>query len=84
MKALWHGVPMLLVPWRRDQPGVAARAEHLGVAVVIGRDALGPAALSEAAERVRTNPAYPSGECLGHATRRLRSEERRVGKECRL
>jgi len=38
MKALYHGVPMILVPWGRDQPGVAARAEALGVATVIRRD----------------------------------------------
>jgi MGT family glycosyltransferase len=37
MKALCKGVPMLLVPWDRDQPGVAARAERLGVAVVVRR-----------------------------------------------
>ncbi|HVS04677.1 MAG TPA: nucleotide disphospho-sugar-binding domain-containing protein [Candidatus Dormibacteraeota bacterium] len=35
MKALWHGKPMVLVPWGRDQPGVAARAEALGVAEVV-------------------------------------------------
>ena len=38
MKALQHGVPMVLVPWGRDQPGVAARAEALGTATVIDRD----------------------------------------------
>ena len=27
LKALYYGVPMVLVPWGRDQPGVAARAE---------------------------------------------------------
>jgi UDP:flavonoid glycosyltransferase YjiC (YdhE family) len=37
MKALWHGRPMVLVPWGRDQPGVAARAEALGVARVVDR-----------------------------------------------
>jgi hypothetical protein len=26
MKALWYGRPMVLMPWGRDQPGVAARA----------------------------------------------------------
>jgi len=35
MKALWHGRPMVLVPWGRDQPGVAARAEALGIAVLV-------------------------------------------------
>jgi MGT family glycosyltransferase len=36
-KALSHGVPMVLVPWGRDQPGVAARAAALGVAHVVHR-----------------------------------------------
>ena len=31
---------MVLVPWDRDQPGVAARAERLGVAVVVPRTRL--------------------------------------------
>ena len=35
MKSLWHGKPMILIPWGRDQPGVAARAEALGVAAVL-------------------------------------------------
>ena len=37
MKALWIGRPMVLVPWGRDQPGVAARAAALGVAKVVPR-----------------------------------------------
>ena len=38
MKALWHGKPMVLIPWGRDQPGVAARAHALGVAEVVPRE----------------------------------------------
>jgi len=37
MKALWQGKPMVLIPWGRDQPGVAARAQALGVAEIIPR-----------------------------------------------
>jgi UDP:flavonoid glycosyltransferase YjiC (YdhE family) len=37
MKALWYGRPMVLMPWGRDQPGVAARARALGVAEVLER-----------------------------------------------
>ncbi len=36
-KALSYGVPMVLVPWGRDQPGVAARAAALGVAEAVPR-----------------------------------------------
>jgi Glycosyltransferase family 28 C-terminal domain len=35
LKAMRHGVPQLLVPWGRDQPGVAFRAAALGVAQVL-------------------------------------------------
>ena len=58
MKALYHGVPMVLVPWGRDQPGVAARAEALGVAKVIPREALSDARLSEAVASVLRMPQY--------------------------
>ncbi len=47
MKALWFGRSMVLVPWSRDQPGVAARAGALGVAVVIPREVVSVDALSE-------------------------------------
>lgn len=60
-KALWYGVPMVLVPWGRDQPGVALRAERLGVARVVSPDDLAalPAAIADvlADERYRTNAA---------------------------
>jgi len=49
MRALWHGVPMVLVPWGRDQGGVAARASHLGVAAVVRPDALTPERIRMAA-----------------------------------
>ena len=51
MKALWHGRPMVLVPWGRDQPGVAARAAALGVAEVLPREDASPDALSAAVDR---------------------------------
>jgi UDP:flavonoid glycosyltransferase YjiC (YdhE family) len=52
MKALWYGCPMVLVPWGRDQPGVAARAAALGVAEVVARDDASPATIGEAVTRV--------------------------------
>jgi UDP:flavonoid glycosyltransferase YjiC (YdhE family) len=51
MKALWEGRPMVLMPWGRDQPGVAARAHALGVAEVVPRGEGAEAALAEAIER---------------------------------
>lgn len=57
-KALYYGVPMVLVPWDRDQPGVAARAAALGVAEVIARQDLTEARLSAAIDKVLGTPRY--------------------------
>jgi MGT family glycosyltransferase len=57
-KALYYGVPMVLVPWDRDQPGVAARAAALGVAGVIARHDLTEQRLSAAIDSVLGNPRY--------------------------
>ena len=51
MKALWYGRPMVLVPWGRDQPGVAARAAALGVAEVVPREHASGETLAAAVDR---------------------------------
>lgn len=58
MKALIYGVPMVLVPWDRDQPGVAARAEHLGVAVVVPREELSEESLRAAIDKLLGDESY--------------------------
>ena len=73
MKALRHGVPMVLVPWSRDQFGVAARAESMGAARVIPKEALSVNAMAEAVERVLSEPWYAAR--AEEAARRLRSEQ---------
>ena len=55
VKALWHGRPMVLMPWGRDQPGVAARAHALGVAEVVQRGDNAEAALAAAIDRALTS-----------------------------
>ena len=57
-KALKFGVPMVLVPWDRDQPGVAARAEALGVAKVVPRSELSRESLTGAIREVLGTPSY--------------------------
>ncbi len=57
-KALFHGVPMLLLPWDRDQPGVASRAEHLGVAYVVPRTDVCTETVHHAVELVLNDPIY--------------------------
>lgn len=58
MKALYHGVPMVLVPWGRDQPGVAARAEALGVANVVTRSACDDASVAQAVRSILYDARY--------------------------
>ena len=53
MAALAFGVPMVLVPLDRDQPMNAARAEAIGVARVVAKDA-SPEAFADAVRAVRT------------------------------
>jgi hypothetical protein len=57
-KSLYYGVPMVLVPWDRDQPGVAFRAARVGVAEVVPREALTEERLAVAIERVLETPRY--------------------------
>lgn len=57
MRALWHGVPMVLVPWARDQGGVAARAAHLGVAEIVDKPNISSERLAEAAHVVLNDNA---------------------------
>jgi UDP:flavonoid glycosyltransferase YjiC (YdhE family) len=73
MKALYHGVPMVLVPWGRDQPGVAARAEALGVAVVVQRDGCTDAAVAQAVRRILDDPRYTERVCT--VSKRLQAED---------
>ena len=73
MRALWHGVPMVLVPWGRDQPEVAARASSLGVAVVVPRPDCTRENLDIAISRVLGDTRY--AEASRHASRRLRAED---------
>jgi UDP:flavonoid glycosyltransferase YjiC (YdhE family) len=49
---------MVLVPWERDQPGVAARAAALGVAEVVVREDLTEQRLAVAIQRVLGTPRY--------------------------
>lgn len=57
MKALWHATPMVLVPWGRDQPGVAARAQALGVAEVVPREVASAETLAAGIARVLASTA---------------------------
>jgi UDP:flavonoid glycosyltransferase YjiC (YdhE family) len=71
MKALWHGVPMVLVPWGRDQPGVADRAERLGVASVIPRGDLSADTIAARVQDVTKSAGYREAAMRHSARLRL-------------
>jgi MGT family glycosyltransferase len=52
-KALANGVPVVVVPFGRDQHEVGRRAEHAGVGVYLPRRRLGPIALRDAVRQAR-------------------------------
>ena len=52
IKSLYHGVPMVLVPWGADQAGVAFRASRLGAAQVVNFEELDRATMAQAIETV--------------------------------
>ncbi len=56
MRSMSHGVPMVLVPWGRDQEGVGYRAERLGVAKVVPRDVLSVDSVAEAINAALIEP----------------------------
>ncbi len=81
MKAMWHGVPMVLVPWGRDQPGVAARAAMLGVARVVQRESLSERTMSAAVDRVLDDERFRAAARA--ASSRL-SQQEPVARACEL
>jgi UDP:flavonoid glycosyltransferase YjiC (YdhE family) len=64
---------MVLIPWGRDQPGVAARAKALGVAEVVPREGLSSAILSNAVDRVLADDAMHE-RAAQHAYRLLATD----------
>ena len=57
MRAMLHGVPMVLVPFGRDQVGIGYHAERLGIAKVVPKDALNVDSVDRAINAVLTDPA---------------------------
>lgn len=67
-KCMHYGVPMVLVPWDRDQPGVAGRAEALGIARVVRREKLSAEALGAAIRAALADDAMRA-RCAEHGAR---------------
>src|SRR5262249_38548628 len=75
-KALYFGVPMVLIPWDRDQPGVAARAEALGVARVVRRAELSVETLAHVIREVLAD--RPLRDRAAQHGERLRAHDART------
>ena len=58
MEALWHGVPMVVVPQQPEQAMTAARVAELGLGLALGPGAVSAAALRDAVAEVTGDPAY--------------------------
>ncbi|HEV2345709.1 MAG TPA: nucleotide disphospho-sugar-binding domain-containing protein, partial [Actinocrinis sp.] len=58
LQSLAFGLPMVLMPAATDQPGVAARAKHIGVGEFIPVRRVTVRKLRAAIETVQSNPAY--------------------------
>jgi MGT family glycosyltransferase len=57
-EALYHNVPMIVVPQRVDQFQVADRVSELGVGIQIKNEEISAEALSEAANRIFSDKSY--------------------------
>jgi len=60
MQALAHGVPLVCLPLRGDQPDIAARVVYAGAGVRLSQDAT-PAQIRAALQRVLADPSYHDG-----------------------
>ena len=78
-RSLYHGVPMVLVPWTSDQPGVAYRAGKAGAAEVVAREDFADERLAEAVTKVLANQSY--AQSAADFARRLQSQDP-VGAAC--
>lgn len=68
MRSMSHGVPMVIVPWGRDQPGVAYRADQLRVAEVVPRAKFNKTRVAQAVHNALTDPVVAVA-CRKTATR---------------
>ena len=67
-KALTAGVPVVVVPWGRDQAEVGRRAEAAGVGVFLPKRKLTPEALRDAVQRARA--LKPAAEAFSDRMKR--------------
>lgn len=57
-EALYHGVPLILIPQAGDQPFVAKRVVDLGAGLMLDKNNTSPEVLKSAVQTILTNEAY--------------------------
>ncbi len=72
-KALWYGVPIVMVPWGRDQKGVAKRVAHLGAGLIVRPEDLNESALEAGIHALLDDPSY--FEAATATSRRFQSQD---------
>jgi glycosyltransferase, MGT family len=72
IKALYHAVPMVLVPWAADQAGVAFRASRLGAAQPVNFEDLDRATMAHAIKTVLGSASYATAAREASAVLRAR------------
>ena len=80
-KAISYGVPMVLVPWDRDQPGVAERAKNMGVAKVVPRAEANEASIRAAVSDIFSDETYAN--LAGNHSKRILALDS-IGRACTL
>ncbi len=76
IKSIYYGTPMVLVPWGRDQPGVASRAKAMGVASVVHRNDCNASTLQRAIQKTMASPEIGlRSRCESHRLKKINSLE---------
>ncbi len=76
-EALYHGVPLVVMPQSADQPWVAKRVAQLGAGINIGAHPRDAIALRQAVDRVSATPTYAAASArLGETFRQAGGYQR--------
>ena len=73
LDALTFGLPMIILPLGADQPLNASRAYDLGCAIVLAADQVTPTQITDAVDRLLTDPTFRTAAAQLHADLRVQA-----------